>query len=200
MLKINQLNHILLMTGLLPLFMVVGGFSYWLLSDSDSASNVVFGILLFAVGFLLINVLFFSFYYGKAKKQNNSHALNRSLFFIGLLVSNIVVEIFAYNYINYASTTNTIVVENKARSVVKKIFFSSGDEKYFISPVEKNEKISRVLAFSASGEVYYTFDLKGETYNGLLIKNSEKSMGDRIQLTIFRNGRVSVVGSDGEKM
>ena len=196
MLKIKQLTKILFFTGFVPLIFVTASFIIWLLTDDQNMIDLSFFIMLFSAGFLLINSVFLAIYYGTARKQNNRQALNRVIFFVGLLLSNFVVDVITYNYMNYSSSTTTVVIENQARDVVKKIFLSSGVEKYFIAPVEPEESVSRALSFSNSGSdsgtVSYTFDLKGDTYRGIFIHDVAQSLGKKIKLVIRQNGRVSV--------
>ncbi|MDH5257147.1 MAG: hypothetical protein OEX07_04040 [Gammaproteobacteria bacterium] len=192
MLKIRHLYHIVLFTGLTPLILVLGFFVYWLVSGTAQGSTGISTVIVFTAGSLLINLFFLFVYYNKARAQNNRQAINRTLFLIGLFLANVVTDIIVYNYVNFAATSNTIVFENKAKHVVKKLFFTNGSEKYFISPIEPAESVSRVLSFASSGAVSYTFDLKDKTYSGELIKAVENSQGHHFRFSIYRNGRVKI--------
>ena len=191
--------YILLVTGLIPLISVIVSFITWLIVGGDILHTITSSIILFGFGFLLINLFFQFVHYGKARKQNNRHAINRGLFLIGLFLSNVVVDIVVYNYMQYATTTTTFEISNKSQGVIKKMFFTNGQEKYFIAPLDKGEKNSRALKFIFPGEVHYTFDLKGKTYRGLLLKEATASMGSQYRFSIFRNGRTKIQAHDNKK-
>ncbi len=192
MLKLKKLNNIILVTGLTPLVFVLVGFMFWLFNQEKDWQMLIPGIILFCSGILLINSFFLLIYFKKARQQNNPQALGKTLWFVGLLISNIVVDILIYNYVNYASQTTTFVIENKAGNVVKKMFFDDGDNKYFIAPVNPRSEKLRALSFVSGHPVDYSFELKGKTYQGELLAKGSQYQGKKVKMVIHRNGRVEI--------
>jgi len=184
--------HVLLLTGWLPLVMVCLGFAIWAVTSSALTSNMLSMIFIAVFGLLLINAFFLFTYYQKARKQNNPQALSRTLLFIGLLLANIVTDIFVYNYISYSKSSNAITIYNKSNDVAKKIFFTNGTEKYFVTPVEPKQSIARAIVFSPENNVKYTFDLKGKTISGVLMTKEVNALNQPVSMKIYTNGRVVV--------
>lgn len=192
MLKLKKLNKIILFTGLTPLILVIIGFLLWGFIEEKDLQTVISGIILFCSGFLLINAFFLYVYFSKARQQNNPQALGKTLWFVGLLISNIVVDILSYNYVNYSTQTTTFIIENKAGKIVKKMFFDDGDNKYFIAPVDPGSTKTRALSFMSEASVDYSFELKGKAYQGQLLAKGSQYQGEKVKMVIHRNGRVNI--------
>lgn len=192
-LKIKKLYHMILATGLTPLVLVIGSFILWLTIDDKSSVNMLMlGVMIFSSGLILINAFFLFVYYGLAKKQRNTQALSRTITLIGLLLFNLILSLIFYNYMNYAQTTHTIVIDNRAQNLVKKMFLTQSAEKYFIAPIEAHDKLNRALQFKSTNEVTYTFDLKGQTYTGVLFDDVIATRGKQVKMIIYREGMVTV--------
>ena len=196
MLKMKKLYQVVLVSGLLPLVLVLAAFIVNLVVATDGISTVASMVIIFSAGVLLINGFFLYLYYNRARKQNNRQAISRSLLLIGLLVFNIVLDLVVYSYNSYASVTTTFQLENKSPDKIKKMFFSNGADKYFIAPMEPGETTSRALDFQSSEPVNYSYEQKGINYKGVLLQNTNAKKGKKIAVKIFRKGRVVVDSRD----
>ena len=68
----------------------------------------------------------------------------------------------------------------------------NGNEKYFIAPVEPNQRLVKAIAFKADGKVEYTFTLDKEVLNGILLDDVKTGSATSVTLTVSRTERVVV--------
>ncbi|MDX1812325.1 MAG: hypothetical protein R3240_10285 [Gammaproteobacteria bacterium] len=172
---------------------ISGGVLIVSLTASAQSASRYFGLAMaLAIICLLVSFFFTSQFYLKARRQGNQRNLAKSVIPISVLVLTVPLLLVSYFTTQFAQASHTVTFVNHSDKVIKKIFLSNGDEKYFLKPVDPGESVTTALIFKEKSKVEYTFNLEHEVFHGVLLQEGAQDTGGQVMLTVGRTERVSV--------
>lgn len=188
----EQLYRITLALGLLPFAVLIVTIFLQLTWQPAWLQSANLPIILLSSLLVIVGLVVFKRFFQKAKKKKSERYLSRALLPLFFLVVSLPLIAVTYFTTHYVSTTHTVTIVNDSDKIIKRMFFSNGDEKYFVKPIEPDETFTKALIFDTPGSVTYSLTLDTIVKEGTLFRKIQPQVGSSAKLTVTRSGRVLV--------